>query len=55
MLQDNADTVSGVDKFIRIVKKHLAVQELNAAILRELIEKIVIHEKVRTAGVDYKG
>jgi len=47
-LAQNANTIAGVDKFIAIVKKHLTIQELTPSILRELIEKIVIHEKIRT-------
>jgi len=56
-LAKNADAVAGVDKFIAIVKKHIAVKELTPSILRELIEKIVVHEKVRTdeAFFDSRG
>jgi len=54
-LAQNADAVSGINKFIKIVKKHLAVQEINATILRELIEKIVVHEKVRTPFIDERS
>jgi hypothetical protein len=51
----NRDAISGIDKFIKIAKKHLHLQELNAITLRELIEKIVVHEKLREHGVDSKG
>jgi hypothetical protein len=44
-LAKNADAVSGVDKFIAIVKKHIAINELTPSFLRELMGKIVIHEK----------
>ena len=33
------------EMFVRLIAKHLHVEELNAAILNELIEKIVVHEK----------
>ena len=46
-ITEAADAVSGIDKFTKIAKKHLDLQELNGAILRELVEKIVIHEKVK--------
>lgn len=45
----------GVDKFIKIVKKYLDVKELNAVILRELVEKVVVHEKYKTTGFDSRG
>ena len=56
-LTQNADAVAGADKFIAIVKKHIAVKELTPLISRELIEKIVVHEKVRTdeAFFDSRG
>ena len=45
-----ADAVSGIDKFLKIAKKHLNLQKLDGAILRELVEKIVVHEKVKVGG-----
>jgi hypothetical protein len=33
-----------------VAKKHLNLQELNGAILREFVEKIVVHEKVKVDG-----
>ena len=56
-LAQNADAVAGADKFIAIVKKYIEVKELTPSLLRELIEKIVIHEKVRTneAFFDSRG
>ena len=56
-LAQNADAVAGVDKFIAIVKKHIAMKELTPSLLRELIEKIVVHDKVRTeeAFFDSRG
>jgi len=45
-----AETFSGIDKFLKITRKYLNLQELNGTILRELVEKIVVHEKVRGNG-----
>jgi DNA invertase Pin-like site-specific DNA recombinase len=49
-VSQTAEAVSGIDKFLRIAKKHLDLQELDGAILRELVEKIVVHEKVAVDG-----
>jgi len=49
-VSEAANAVSGTDKFLRIAKKHLNLQELDGTILRELVEKIVIHEKVKIDG-----
>ena len=56
-LAKNADAVASADKFIAIVKRHIAINELTPTILRELIKKIVVHEKVRTdeAFFDSRG
>jgi len=56
-LTQNADAVTGIDKFIAIVKKYIKADQLTPYLLRELIEKIVIHEKVRTdeAFFDLRG
>jgi len=47
---ETAETFSGIDKFLKITRKYLNLQELNGTILRELVEKIVVHEKVRGNG-----
>jgi len=49
-IEVSTEQSQNVDKFIRIVRKHTDVQELDSVILRELIEKIVIHERVRVDG-----
>lgn len=33
-----------VDKFMKIVRRHLSFEELTPALLREMVEKIVVHE-----------
>ena len=43
----NSEIISGIDKFLRIASKYLNLQELDGTILRELVEKIVVHEKVK--------
>lgn len=40
------ETFQNVEKFIPLIKKYTDIQELNAYILNELIERIVVHEKV---------
>lgn len=47
---ETAETFSGIDKFLKIARKYLNLQELNGTILRELVEKIVVHEKVKQDG-----
>ena len=41
--KSQAATVNA-EKFMGIVKKHLAFEELTPTLLREMIEKIVVHE-----------
>lgn len=38
------------DSFIRLVKKHTDVQELNAEIIREFVDKIYIYKAERIGG-----
>lgn len=40
------EAFQNVEKFIPLIKKYTDIQELNAYILNELIERIVVHEKV---------
>ena len=54
-LAKEPEAASGIGKFIGIARKHIGVEELNTSMLRELVEKIVVHEKVRTESVDTKG
>jgi hypothetical protein len=49
-VSEAADAIAGIDRFLRIAKKHLNLQELDGTILRELVEKIVVHEKVKVDG-----
>lgn len=39
-----ADATVNAEKFMGIVRKHLAFEELTPTLLREMIEKIVVHE-----------
>ena len=41
-------------QFVDMVKKYIDIQELNARILNELIEKIVVHEKEIINGEKYQ-
>jgi len=45
------EAYDNAENFIHLVAKYLYVEELNAAILNELIEKIVVHEK----EIDWNG
>ena len=47
---ETAETFSSIDKFLKITRKYLNLQELNGIILREFVEKIVVHEKVIGIG-----
>lgn len=40
------EVFQNVEKFIPLINKYTDIQELNAYILNELIERIVVHEKV---------
>lgn len=44
------ETQDGVKKFVSIVRKHLNFDELTPALLREFIEKIVVHEAEKING-----
>jgi hypothetical protein len=46
-LSDETDKTDGVDKFLNIVKKYRDFEKLDGTIIREFIEKIIIHERVR--------
>lgn len=40
------NTHDNFEKYLTLIRKYTDVEELNAYILNELIEKIVVHEKV---------
>ena len=39
------EVYKNVERFLPLIKKYMDITELNAHILNELIEKIVVHEK----------
>lgn len=41
-------------QFVNMVEKYIDIQELNARILNELMEKIVVHEKEIINGEKYQ-
>ncbi|MCD2491772.1 DUF4368 domain-containing protein [Lacrimispora sp. NSJ-141] len=45
-----ARQVSDVNEFLKLVDKYLDIPELDAAILNELVSKIVVHSPVRESG-----
>ena len=51
-LDKTSEVFQNVEKFIPLIRKYTDIQELNAYILNELIERIVVHEK--TIGDDGK-
>ena len=54
-ISQSTNTLSSIGKFIKIVKKHTNLEELTAATLRELIQKIVVHEKERVPAIGSRG
>lgn len=44
------ETQEGAEKFVNIVRKHLHFDELTPALLREFVEKIVVHEAGKIDG-----
>ena len=49
-IETQAGQVSDVNKFLKLVDKYLDIPELNAAILNELVSKIVVHSPVKENG-----
>ena len=52
--KSQAATVNA-EKFMGIVRKHLAFEELTPTLLREFVEKTVIHESEALPSVPYHG
>ena len=44
-LKSNEDST---DKFINVIRKHTTVEKLDASLLNELIDKIVVHHKEKS-------
>ena len=49
-IEAQAGQVSDVNEFLKLVDKYLDIPELDAAILNELVSKIVVHSPVRENG-----
>ena len=49
-IETQAGQVSDVNKFLKLVDKYLDIPELDAAILNELVRKIVVHSPVKENG-----
>ena len=56
------EKTSGVERFIHLAKVYIEIPELNTEILNTFVERIIVHEKVRTDGketqeieVEFKG
>ena len=44
-MEKSQEAFDNAERFIPLIKKYTDIQELNAYILNELIERIVVHEK----------
>ena len=49
-IEAQAGQVSDVNEFLKLVDKYLDIPELDAAILNELVSRIVVHSPVRENG-----
>ena len=49
-IETQAGQVSDVNKFLKLVDKYLDIPELDAAILNELVSRIVVHSPARENG-----
>ena len=49
-IEEQSRQVSDVNEFLKLVDKYLDIPELDAAILNELVSKIVVHSPVRENG-----
>ena len=49
-IEAQAGQVSDVNEFLKLVDKYLDIPELYAAILNELVSRIVVHSPVRENG-----
>ena len=49
-IEAQAGQVSDVNEFLKLVDKYLDIPELDAAILNELVSRIVVHSPVRESG-----
>lgn len=49
-IEHEQETAVNTDSFIRLVKKYTDVQELNAEIIREFVDKIYIYKAERIGG-----
>ena len=44
------EKATGADKFIKLAKKYTEIPELNSEIMNTFIEKIIVHERVKSEG-----
>ena len=49
-IEEQSGQVSDVNEFLKLVDKYLDIPELDAAILNELVSRIVVHSPVRENG-----
>ena len=53
-LDEMNSRADSTNKFINIIRKYTAVEKLDAAILNELIDRIVVHHKEKADGKTYQ-
>ena len=53
-IEHEQEAAINTDSFIRLVKKYTDVQELNAEIIREFVDKIYIYKAERICGKKVK-
>lgn len=49
-IETQSGQISDVNEFLKLVDKYLDIQELDAAILNELVRKIVVHSPIKKNG-----
>ena len=49
-LANQGEKAANVGKFLGVVRKHTDIQELTPMLLREFIDKIIVHEPDRSSG-----
>ena len=49
-LAEQGEKAANVGKFLAIVRKYTDIQELTPTLLREFVDKIVVHEPDRSSG-----
>ncbi len=54
-LSKTLEATANAEKFMKVVRKYTSFEELTPTLLREFVEKIVIHESEALPSVPYHG